>query len=154
MVHSFPFFPERVVVDDDPILLITVQAMAQFPEDVKLTRDALALLGHVASTEHLGQTFLTTHSLYREVVLVLRRHVADAIVGVSVKGPRNLLTTVRRTSVLGVSTMFVLLEDVRSPQAESAGVIRSKPLCKPSHVCALLVDIGGVIAATCCASPA
>ena len=71
--------------------------MAQFPEDVKLTRDALALLGHVASTEHLGQTFLTSHSLYHEVVLALQRHVVDGIVGVSVKG--RMIVLVPRTSV-------------------------------------------------------
>eukprot|EP00752_Nemacystus_decipiens_P007273 g6510.t1 len=59
---------------------LLMEAMAQYPEDVKLTRDALVLLGHVASTEHLGQTFLTTHSLYHEVVMVLQRNVTDGIV--------------------------------------------------------------------------
>jgi len=57
--------------------------MAQFPTDVKLTRDALALLGHIASLEHVGRTFLTTHRLYHEVVTALQRHVTDEIVAVS-----------------------------------------------------------------------
>lgn len=58
--------------------------MAQFPEDVKLTRDALALLGYIASTEPLGRTFLTTHGLYREVVAGLQRHATDNVVAVSI----------------------------------------------------------------------
>lgn len=73
--------------------------MAQFPEDVKLTRDALALLGHVASAEHLGQTFLTTNTLYHEVVLALQRHVVDGVVGVSVKG-LSVVAIVPRTRFL------------------------------------------------------
>ncbi|CAM9116501.1 unnamed protein product, partial [Hapterophycus canaliculatus] len=59
---------------------LLMEGMAQFPEDVKLTRDALALLGYVASTEPLGQTFLTTHGLYREVLAALQRHVTDNVV--------------------------------------------------------------------------
>ena len=51
--------------------------------DVKLTRDALALLGHIASLEHVGRTFLTTHRLYHEVIMALQRHVTDGIVAVS-----------------------------------------------------------------------
>lgn len=64
----------------------------QFPEDVKLTRDILALLGYVASTEPLGRTFLTTHKLYLEVMAALGRHVIDGMVAVS--------TQCRRVSVL------------------------------------------------------
>lgn len=59
------------------------KGMVQFPEDVKLTRDALALLGYIASLEQLGRTFLTTHRLYRQVVAALQRHVNDGVVAVS-----------------------------------------------------------------------
>ncbi|CAM9102946.1 unnamed protein product [Scytosiphon promiscuus] len=59
---------------------LLMEGMAHFPTDVKLTRDALALLGYVASTEPLGRTFLTTHGLYREVMAALRRHVTDNMV--------------------------------------------------------------------------
>lgn len=59
------------------------KGMAQFPGDVKLTRDALALLGYIASLEQLGRTFLTTHRLYRQVVAALQRHVIDGVVAVS-----------------------------------------------------------------------
>lgn len=57
--------------------------MAQFPEDVKVARDSLALLGYIAGMEPMGRTFLTTHGLYHEVVVALQRHVADEMVAVS-----------------------------------------------------------------------
>lgn len=57
--------------------------MAQFPDDVKVARDSLALLGYIASVEPLGRTFLTTHRLYHEIVAALQRHVADEMVAVS-----------------------------------------------------------------------
>lgn len=57
--------------------------MAQFPDDVKVARDSLALLGYIASVEPIGRTFLTTHRLYHEVVVALQRHVADEMVAVS-----------------------------------------------------------------------
>ncbi|CAM9137443.1 unnamed protein product [Ectocarpus sp. 13 AM-2016] len=59
---------------------LLIEGMAQFPGDVKLTRDALALLGYIASLEQLGRTFLTTHRLYRQVVAALQRHVIDGVV--------------------------------------------------------------------------
>lgn len=59
------------------------QGMVQFPEDVKLNRDALALLGHIASVETSGHTFLTSHKLYLGVIATLQRHTADVVVAVS-----------------------------------------------------------------------
>lgn len=125
------------------------QAMGQFPEDVKLTRDALALLGHVASMEHVGQTFLTTHGLYHEVVLVLQRHVADGIVGVSEEGLHPFYCSKDERSRCRVPCLF---RRRQSPQAKSASIIRSQLM--QLFACSLLAHIGGVIAATCCTSPA
>lgn len=62
--------------------------MAQFPDDVKVARDSLALLGYVASVEPIGRTFLTTHGIYDEVVAALQRHVADKMVAVSAEEGR------------------------------------------------------------------
>lgn len=63
--------------------LRSMQGMNQFPEDVKLTRDTLALLGHVASMEAPGRSFLTAHKFYLNVVAALQRHVTDGVVAVS-----------------------------------------------------------------------
>lgn len=60
-----------------------IQGMVQFPEDVKLIRDALALLGHIASVEASGHTFLMTHKLYLGVMAALQRHASDIVVAVS-----------------------------------------------------------------------
>lgn len=60
--------------------------MSQFPDDVRLARDTLALLGHVASMETLRGTFLTTNKLYLNVVAALQRHVTDGMVAVRAKG--------------------------------------------------------------------
>lgn len=57
--------------------------MVRFPEDVALTRDALALLGHIASLEASGRTFLTLDHLCLDVVEALQRHVTDLGVAVS-----------------------------------------------------------------------
>lgn len=62
---------------------LRIQGMVQFPEDVKLTRDALALLGHIASVEASGHTFLMSHKLYLGVMAALQRHAADVVVAVS-----------------------------------------------------------------------
>lgn len=62
------------------------QGMSQFPEDVKLTRDTLALLGHVASMEAPGRSFLTADRFYLNVLAALQRHVTDGVVAVSASG--------------------------------------------------------------------
>lgn len=62
--------------------------MTQFPDDVKVARDSLALLGYIASVEPIGRTFLATQRLSDEVVAALQRHVADEMVAVSAEEGR------------------------------------------------------------------
>ena len=69
------------------VFLRFIQGMSQFPDDVKLNRDTLALMGHVASMEAPGRSFLSAPEYFLNIVAALQRHVTDGVVAVSVSGP-------------------------------------------------------------------
>lgn len=118
-----------------------MQGMNQFPEDVKLTRDTLALLGHVASMEAPGRSFLTAQNFYLHVVAALQRHVTDGVVAVSAS---SLSETAVSTTEERVTQRFpppaTSSHSRWEPSANNLDIIRQPPPpigVRPCEPCAL-----------------